>query len=269
MKIILALTSMMLFFAASSQDFPVSQKDPTVTELFVDVPLVTPGFGTSAPSDAIVLFDGKNLDQFQMAQFGSPQDMEGFEVMIPKIQTNYKGEEAKWTLKNGELEVFPGSGSIATKTSFGDIQLHVEWTAPIMPADKKGQGGGNSGIIFMGIYEVQVLNSYKNETYSNGQAASVYKQVIPLVNASRPPEQWQVYDIVFMAPKFSEKGTMLSPARVTVFHNGVLVQNNVELLGPTCYRGTPYYIKHPEKLPLVIQDHGDKMRFRNIWVREL
>jgi hypothetical protein len=269
MRLSITLFSLTIIFNVYAQDFPISEKDPVVTELYKDVPIVTPGKGTSAPSDAMVLFDGKNLDQWQKAQFGSPNDMEGFEVMIPKTDPNFKGMKAGWTIKNNELEVLSGAGSIATKKALGDIQLHVEWTAPIMPADKKGQGGGNSGIIFMGMYEVQVLNSFENTTYSNGQASAIYKQVIPLVNASRPPEQWQSYDIIFMSPKFSDKGTLVSPARVTVFHNGVLTQNNVALIGPTCYRGTSYYIAHPSKLPLVIQDHGDLMRFRNIWVREL
>ncbi|MEQ8469927.1 MAG: DUF1080 domain-containing protein [Marinoscillum sp.] len=239
------------------------------TELYKEVKKVTPGDGTKAPSDAIVLFDGDDLDQWQKAQYGSPVNMEGFEALAKLADPNYKGAPAEWTLKNGELEVKPGTGSIATKKAFGDIQLHIEWMAPKMPADKKGQAGGNSGLIFMGMYEVQVLNSYENPTYSNGQAGSLYKQHIPLANASKAPEQWQEYDIIFMAPKFSDKGTVVSPARVTVFHNGVLVQNNVELLGPTCFIGAPYYVAHAEKLPFVLQDHNDKMRFRNIWVREL
>ena len=240
-----------------------------VTELYKEVPVVTPGDANSAPSDATILFDGTDLSSWQKAQFGSPVNMEGFEAMIPLVDPNYEGEAAEWTVKNGELEVKPGTGSIATKQPFGDVQLHLEWLAPVMPEDKTGQAGGNSGVIFMGMYEVQVLNSFENPTYNNGQAASIYKQHIPLANASRPPENWQEYDIIFMAPKFSEAGNMVSPAKVTVLHNGVLVQNGVELLGPTCFIGTPYYIAHPEKLPIVLQDHNDKMRYRNIWVREL
>lgn len=240
-----------------------------ITELYKEVPIVTPGANNAAPSDAVVLFDGKDLGQWQKAQFGSPVNMEGFKAMIPLMDPDFKGEPAGWKVANGEMEVAPGTGSIATRQAFGDVQLHIEWLAPEMPEDKKGQAGGNSGVIFMGMYEVQVLNSYENPTYSNGQAASIYKQHIPLANAMRPTEQWQEYDIIFMAPKFSEKGTLVSPARVTVIHNGVLVQNNVELLGPTCFIGTPYYIAHPEKLPFILQDHNDKMRFRNIWAREL
>ncbi|MBV6647953.1 MAG: DUF1080 domain-containing protein, partial [Cyclobacteriaceae bacterium] len=157
---------------------------------------------------------------------------------------------------------------ISTKRSFGDVQLHIEWQAP-KASDKSGQGYSNSGVFLMGLYEVQILNSFQNETYANGQASSVYKQHIPLVNASRPPGEWQEYDIIFMAPKFSDGGSVVSRARVTVFHNGVLVQNNVELLGPTVYIGNTYYVPHAEKLPLVLQDHGDPIRFRNIWIREL
>ncbi|MEP4533702.1 MAG: DUF1080 domain-containing protein [Cyclobacteriaceae bacterium] len=276
MKHLLLLSALLTSLTALSQDLPQIDWDELrktrpweVTELYKDVPVVSPGDGTSAPSDAIVLFDGKSLNMWQKAQFGSPVNMEGFKVYAELVDPAYEGEEAVWLVKDGELVVAPGQGNIATKQAFGDIQLHVEWVAPKMPTDKKGQAGGNSGIIFMGMYEVQVLNSYENPTYSNGQAASVYKQLIPLANASKAPENWQKYDIIFMAPKFSEKGTLISPARVTVLHNGVLVQNNVELLGPTCYIGTPYYLPHPAKLPLVLQDHSDKMRFRNIWVREL
>ncbi|REE05678.1 3-keto-disaccharide hydrolase [Marinoscillum furvescens] len=274
-KLMLSLLAGAAFFA-NAQDIPQPDWDELnktkpweQTELYKKVPVVTPTVDHSAPSDAIVLFDGKNLNAWQKAQYGSPVNMEGFEAMAPLMDPDYKGEAAEWNIVKGALEVNPGTGSIATRQAFGDVQLHIEWRAPKMPADKKGQQGGNSGVIFMGMYEVQVLNSYKNPTYNNGQAASVYKQHIPLANASRPAEEWQVYDIIFMAPKFSDKGTVVSPARVTVFHNDILVQNNVELLGPTCFIGTPYYVAHAEKLPLVLQDHSDKMQFRNIWIREL
>ena len=166
------------------------------------------------------------------------------------------------------MTVAPGTGAIETKKAFGDVQLHLEWNAPVAEG-KSGQGYSNSGVFFMGMYEVQILNSYENDTYSNGQASSVYKQHIPLVNASRAPGQWQSYDIIFMAPRFSEKGSLISPARITVLHNGVLVQNNVELLGPTTYIGASHYTPHPEKMPLALQDHGDPVQFRNIWIREL
>lgn len=241
---------------------------PEATELYKDVPKVTPGVKNQAPSDAIVLFDGSSLSEFQTPQAPVVAGMLGFKEQIPSLKSDHKGDPAPWKIENRELVVVPGTGQIATKKPFGDVQLHVEWLAPAQEG-KEGQLYSNSGIFFMGMYEVQVLNSYENPTYSNGQAGSVYKQHIPLVNASKPVDTWQEYDIIFMAPKFSDKGTLVSPAKVTVFHNGVLVQNNVELLGPTCYIGTPYYIAHPDKLPLQLQDHGDPMRFRNIWIREL
>lgn len=241
---------------------------PEATELYVDVPVVTPGEGNAAPSDAIVLFDGSDLSQFQTPQGPVVGSMLQFKDVVPTLKSDHAGDPAPWRIENGALVVVPGTGQIATKRAFGDVQLHIEWLAPSQEG-KEGQMYSNSGVFFMGMYEVQVLNSYENPTYSNGQAGSVYKQHIPLANASKPVDTWQEYDIIFMAPKFSEKGTLVSPARVTVIHNGVLVQNNVELLGPTCYIGTPYYIAHPDKLPLLLQDHGDPMRFRNIWIREL
>lgn len=255
-----------LLFSVSSL---LAQKQvPEATELYKDVPVVTPGEGNNAPSDAMVLFDGKNLSQWQTPQGKVVGSMLQFKDVIPTLKSEHTGDPAPWKVENREMVVVPGTGQIATKRAFGDVQLHIEWLAPTQEG-KEGQLYSNSGVFFMGMYEVQVLNSYENPTYSNGQAGSVYKQHIPLVNASKPVDTWQEYDIIFMAPKFSEKGTLVSPAKVTVFHNGVLVQNNVELLGPTCYIGTPYYIAHPDKLPLLLQDHGDPMRFRNIWIREL
>lgn len=241
---------------------------PEATELYVDLEKVTPGEHNAPPSDAIVLFDGTNLDEWQSIKQPMGASMKTMAPIIPTLSADGDGEPAKWKIENGELVVEPGTGYIETRRGFGDVQLHLEWLAPSAEG-KSGQGYSNSGVFFMGLYEVQILNSYENPTYNNGQAASVYKQHIPLVNASKPTDTWQVYDIIFMAPKFSEKGTLVSPARVTVFHNGVLVQNNVELLGPTCYIGTPYYVAHAPKLPLALQDHGDRIRFRNIWIREL
>ncbi|MEL6561525.1 MAG: DUF1080 domain-containing protein [Bacteroidota bacterium] len=238
------------------------------TELYKEVPKVNPGSERNIPSDAIPLFTGSDQNMWQKPQSIIAVGMMQFAPMIKTMKSEYTTEPAEWKVENGELEVVAGKGPIATKKAFGDIQLHIEWLTP-KAEGKSGQQYSNSGVIFMGLYEVQILNSYENETYSNGQASSVYKQHIPLANASRPPGEWQEYDIIFMAPKFSEKGSLLSPARITVLHNGVLVQNNVELLGPTCYIGTPYYVAHPEKLPLILQDHGDPVKFRNIWVREL
>jgi hypothetical protein len=241
---------------------------PEATELYKELPKVTPGEANGAPSDAVILFDGTGLDEFQTPQGPVVASMIQFKDLIPTLQSDHKGDPVSWKIEGKELVVVPGTGHIASKRPFGDVQMHIEWLAPSQEG-KSGQMYSNSGVLFMGMYEVQILNSFENETYSNGQAASVYKQHIPLVNASKPVDTWQAYDIVFMAPKFSDKGTLVSPAKATVFHNGVLVQNNVELLGPTCYIGAPYYIAHPEKLPLILQDHGDPMRFRNIWIREL
>ncbi|MFW6352246.1 MAG: 3-keto-disaccharide hydrolase [Bacteroidota bacterium] len=218
-----------------------------VTEVWEPVPeVVTPGVGTSAPSDAIVLFDGSNFDQWEKTD----------------------GSEVEWTLGEGAMTVKPKTGDIQTRQGFGDMQLHLEWRTPA-EVKGEGQGRGNSGVFLMGRYEIQVLDNYENETYPNGQAASVYKQSIPLVNACRKPGEWQTYDIIFTAPRFNEDGRVLHPARVTVIQNGVLVQNNVEIWGATEFIGLPSYKKHGMKEPLRLQDHGDLVSFRNIWVREL
>ncbi len=205
-------------------------------------PVVTPGADGASPSDAIVLFDGSDLSAWQHTD----------------------GNDATWTLRDGYMEVT--RGSIMTRQGFGDMQLHIEWATP---NSGDGQNSGNSGVYLMNTYEVQVLNSYENATYPDGQAGSVYGQYPPLVNASRPPGQWQSYDIVFRRPHFSEDGSLESPARVTVFHNGVLIQDNVVLTGPTGHRSRPPYEAHEDRLPLLLQDHSEPTRFRNIWVREL
>ena len=255
--------------AKKAQEVPANTKPWEVTELYKEVKKVKPATSSNAPSDAVVLFDGSGLDQWQKPKSEIVVSMKEFERVIPAMQSTYRSDPINWKITNQkELQVVPGEGAIATRKAFGDVQLHIEWMAPTAEG-KEGQGYSNSGVFFMGIYEVQILNSYDNVTYSNGQASAVYKQHIPLVNASLPPDTWQTYDIIFMAPKFSEKGALVSPAKITVLHNGILVQNNVELLGPTCFIGTPYYIPHPEKLPLILQDHGDPISFRNIWIREL
>lgn len=224
-----------------------SQGDPKLTEVWEPVPaIVTPGNATAAPSDALVLFDGKSLNEW----------------------VNDKGVAPEWTIKDGVLTVKPGAGTIQTKKSFADCQLHIEWRTPSEIVGE-GQGRGNSGIFLQSRYELQVLDSYNNPTYSNGQAASIYKQHIPLVNASRMPGEWQTYDIVFTAPRFNNDSTLKSPAYITVFHNGVLVQNHVELKGPTEYIGQPKYKKHAFKMPLLLQEHGNPVSYRNIWIREL
>lgn len=262
-KIILFISTVIAILYVNAQKLV-----PEATELYVAIPKVTPGVGQSAPSDAIVLFDGQNLNAWQTPQFNFGASMQDFKDLIPKMSPNYVGKAAEWKVENGEMVVNPGKGAIATKQAFGDMQIHIEWLAPV-DAGKKGQQYSNSGLFLMGMYEIQILNSFDNETYTNGQAGSIYKQYIPLVNASRPTGEWQYYDVIFNAPKFSAKGTMISPARVTVLHNGVLIQNNAPLLGPTCYIGSTYYIEHADKLPIILQDHGDAVRFRNIWVREL
>lgn len=230
-----------------AQDWDREQQDPTATELWTPrAEKVTPGDGQSAPSDAIVLFDGSSFDNWQHAD-GSP---------------------VAWTLEDGAMTVVGGTSGIQTKMGFGSVQLHIEWRSPA-EISGEGQGRGNSGVFLMGMYEVQVLDSYVSETYSNGQAGSVYKQSPPLVNACREPGVWQTYDIIFMAPIFGEEGQLLRPATVTVLHNGILVQNHFTLAGPTQYKGLAQYLAHPDRLPIALQDHGNPVSFRNIWVREL
>ena len=223
--------------------------EPKATEVWFPVPAhVTPGATAGAPpSDAIILFDGKNLDAWKSARADGP---------------------ARWKIVNGEMVVAPGTGDIQTREKFGDVQLHVEWCAPVLPADKVNQDRGNSGVFLQDVYEVQVLDTFENKTYVNGQAASIYKQFPPLVNAATAAGNWQVYDIVFTAPRFAADGSLDSPARLTVFHNGVLVQNNVVLGGGTTYIGAPSYQPHAD-LPLRLQDHSHEVRFRNIWLRKL
>lgn len=243
---------------------------PEETEVWEPVPeKVMPGQSNSPPSDAIILFDGKDLFAWQKPQFrGEPTTAGGVEKMLNQWDGDFDHDDAQWIVSEGNIVVNPGTGAIETKEQFDNFQLHIEWMAPV-DEGKSGQGYSNSGIFLMSLYEIQVLNSYENETYPNGQAGSIYKQHIPLVNASRHPGEWQSYDIVFTAPEFKEDGILQSPARVTAFHNGVLILNNVELKGPTVYIGQPRYVAHPEKMPLRLQDHGDPVRFRNIWIRPL
>jgi hypothetical protein len=216
-------------------------------------PVIDPGLPSTpdqvgkAPSDAVVLFDGKDVSQW-VSMDGSP---------------------TQWIAKDGYMACVPGSGYVRTLQNFGDCQLHVEWAAPT-PPEGNGQGRGNSGV-FLGMdrYEIQVLDCYDNKTYADGAAGSIYGQYPPLVNACRAPGQWQTYDIIYTAPRFDATGKLLSPTRVTILHNGVLIQNNVELTGPTDWLDRAAYRPHPEKQPICLQDHGNPVRFRNIWVREL
>ena len=227
-----------------AQDRPTF--DPKLTEVWEPVPeKITPGENNAPPSDAIILFDGKDLNEW----------------------TNGKGDKAEWTVADGAMTVKKGKGAVKTKQKFGDFQLHIEWRTPSEIVGE-GQGRGNSGIFMMERYELQVLDSYESKTYSNGQAGSIYKQSVPLVNACKGPGEWQTYDVIFMAPVFTEKGTLKSPARITVLHNGVLIQNNYVLKGTTEYNRIPMYAAHG-KGSLMLQDHGNPVSFRNIWVREL
>ncbi len=244
--------------------------DPKETEVWEPVPeKVTPAsYANLAPSDAIILFDGSDLSSWRKSATGYGGKMEEVKAILEKQGTIKEFEAPGWEIVDGAMVVKPGTGAIETKQAFGDVQLHIEWLAPVDPG-KEGQGYSNSGVFLMGLYEIQVLNSYDTKTYPNGQAGAMYKQSIPMVNASRPPGEWQSYDIVFMAPEFDENGKVVKPASITAFHNGVLIQNHFELEGPCIYIGKPYYVAHPDKLPLILQDHGNKVRFRNIWVREL
>src|ERR1051326_8697076 len=222
--------------------------DPKLSEVWQPEPrVITPGkTSQDAPSDAIVLFSGRDLSQWQDA----------------------KGGDAKWKLKDDYWQIAPGTRIIQTRQKFGDCQLHIEWKTPdTVKGD--GQGRGNSGIFLMGLYELQVLDNFHNRTYSNGQAGSIYKQSMPLVNVCRPPGEWQTYDIIFTAPRFNPDSTLKSAARITVFQNGVLVQNNFSIWGGTEYIGIPVYKMTPDKLSLALQDHGNRVCYRNIWIREL
>lgn len=242
--------------AAQPQQRPERPQDPNrmvpgMTEIFVpEVPIVQPGAKDSdPPADAIVLFNGSNTDEW----------------------TDNKGNPTKWIIQDGSLVCVRGSGVIQTKRKFGSVQLHIEWKTPA-EVQGNGQGRGNSGVFMQELYEVQVLDSYDNKTYRHGQAGSLYKQHAPLVNVSRKPGEWQTYDIIYTAPTFNPKDTTtyLTPPRITVLHNGVLIQNNVSLRGPTQYIGIPEYtIRVHGPGSLVLQDHGNPVAYRNIWIREL
>jgi hypothetical protein len=223
----------------------LARPQPAVVNPGTGVPLSAPA---QPPADAVVLFDGKDLAAWKSQKDGSP---------------------AAWKVENGYFEVVKGKGAIETRQSFADAQLHIEWMTPVPPTGDS-QGRGNSGVFFgASRYEVQVLDSYENTTYPDGQAGAVYGQFPPLVNASRPPGEWQAYDIVYEAPRFDAKGAVTRRARVSVFHNGVLVQHARELIGPTTNRVRTPYSAHPEALPISLQDHGNPIRFRNVWLREL
>jgi len=234
------------------------QGDPKLTELYSPVPkIVTPGkTSADAPSDAIILFDGKNLDQWRSG--------------------NDTTAAAGWTVADGIVTVKKSAGGIETRQSFTDYQLHIEWRIP-ENITGEGQARGNSGVFLASVgagdqgYELQILDCYNNKTYVNGQTASMYKQSIPLANACKKPGEWQVYDVIWTAPRFNDDGSLKTPAHVTALHNGVLVQNNFELKGVTLYIGQPFYKKHGAS-PIKLQAHGDPsepISFRNIWLRNL
>jgi len=251
-----ALFACLPFIQVNAQESYPKQEPmrPEMSEYWTPQPsIVTPGNTTNAgfvspPSDAIVLFDGKDLSQW----------------------TTDKGEDAKWNVHDGIFTVDKKAGDILTKEEFGDFQLHVEWQIP-ENITGESQARGNSGIYLQDKYEIQILDSYNSKTYVNGQAASVYKQSPPLVNAMRKPGEWNVYDIIYTAPTFTKDGKYRTYPTVTVLHNGVLVQNNTVIIGTTEYIGFPQIIPHG-KGPIRLQAHGDPsapISFRNIWIREL
>jgi Domain of Unknown Function (DUF1080) len=254
---LLGFATLVATWASLFAQQPAALAKPQDTEVWQPAPkAVTPGTNnTAAPSDAIVLFDGKNLDEWVSAQDNTP---------------------AQWFVARGVLTVNKSVGNIETRRSFRNYQLHIEWKVPDNVTGT-GQARGNSGVFLASTgpgdagYELQILDSYNNRTYVNGQAGSIYKQGIPLANPIRGPGEWQTYEVVWTAPIFNPDGALKTPAYVTVFFNGVLVQNHFELKGETLYLGQPFYKKF-DTAPIKLQAHGDKsepISFRNIWVREL
>lgn len=229
---LLATVGVMLTSTASAEEYlnGIEWKEPAIVTVGDD----------GIPSDATILFGGKDLSAWNSAD--------------------------GWKVVDGAMVA--GKGNPVTKESFGDCQLHIEWSAPT-PAKGSGQGRGNSGVFLMNTYEIQVLDSYENKTYHDGQAGAIYKQTPPQVNATRPPGEWNVYDIIWTAPRFNEDGSLKSPAYITAMHNGVLILNHFELKGDTPYSRAPEYKKHADRLPIRLQDHGNPVRFRNIWIREI
>jgi len=247
----LALVGLSIILPAAAQ--ALQQPDPKDTEAWAPQPTrVVPAAARAAPSDAVVLFDGKDLREW--------------------VSAADPGKPAGWLVADGVLTVRGGSGDIQTRRLFGDYQLHLEWRAPA-PGGGSGQARGNSGLFLASTgkgagYELQILDCHDNPTYVNGQAASLYKQHAPLANACAAPGTWQTYDVIWTAPRFGADGALLAPARVTALHNGVLVQHHTALQGETVYAGKPAYRAHgPAAIKL--QDHGDAVGFRNIWVRAL
>ena len=239
-------------YAQRTQQQQTQSWDPRSTEWYEPVPpKVKPGVGAQAPSDAIILFDGKDLSKWESQK--APEQ-------------GRRPDPAPWKVVNGEMQIVPGSGGIQTKEFFGDCQLHIEFKSP--PAENhNGQGRGNSGIFLQNRYELQVLDGDNNTTYVNGMVGSIYKQSAPLVDAYTKNGEWQVYDIYWKAPVFDSEG-LVSPAMITVTLNGIVIQNNYILKGHTPYTGLPFYTPHGRQ-PLSLQDHGTAVAFRNIWIRNL
>lgn len=253
-KTILLMIIFLLTLKIQAQDKKTVKMESAMTEIWEPaVEVVTPGQvrsdGTiSAPSDAIVLFDGTDLSSWQGKEGGS----------------------ANWLVHDGVFTVNKGAGDIVTKQCFEDFQLHIEWQVP-KEISGESQYRGNSGIFLQNKYEIQLLDSYRNNTYINGQAGSIYKQTPPLKNAMVPPGQWNIYDIIYTAPRFKENGMLFSPGRVTLIHNGVVIQNNTQITGHTPNTGLPKYTAHGPG-PIKLQDHNDPsapLHFRNIWIREM
>lgn len=254
----LCLIAFTFTLTTQAQGYPSSPPEvspmpmkPEMTEIWEpEVVVVTPAKKLGdAPSDAIILFDGSNLDQW--------------------VSKEDKTKPAPWKIVNNDhMEVVPGSGYIQTKMKFGDCQLHIEFSAPD-EVQSVGQGRGNSGVFFQDRYELQILDSFNSRTYRNGQAASIYKDHAPLVNAMRGPLEWNTYDVVYTAPRFKADGRLDSPGRITVLHNGVLVQNNSTINGQTYYIGLHNYPEAHGDDVISLQDHGNNTQFRNIWLRKL
>ena len=248
---ILTATAILFATVVYAQQVPEPMKmKPEMTEIWdPEIPVITPGVTPAdAPSDAIVLFNGTDIES---------------------EWTNDKGEKPDWLVENGCVTVKKGTGTIKTKRVFNDFQLHIEWRTPSEVVGTS-QGRGNSGIFMQGIYELQVLDNFENRTYRNGQAGSMYKQSPPLVNACKKPGEWQTYDVIYTAPRFNNDGTYFTQPTITVLQNGILVQNNFKLRGPTEYIGVPEYtVKKHGAGSLTLQDHGNPVSYRNIWIREL
>lgn len=248
----LVLLSLIIFLGATSISCAQNEgedMEPADTEWYEpEPPLIEAGEYTTVnpPSDAIILFDGTDMSQWRSVD----------------------GGDVEWEIENdGAVTVVPGTGNIETRESFGDVQLYIEWRSP-MNMEHEGQDRGNSGIFLQSRYELQVLDAHENPTYINGMAGSIYKQTAPLVNPTRKPGEWETYNISYKAPRFNDDGSLESPARITVIWNGVVVQNNTEILGHTAYIGYPEYNAHGEA-PLQLQDHNSKVSYRNIWIRKL